>query len=158
MKLKTALQIVAFIVAAEVIGVAGSIFTFSAIPTWYTALIKPSFNPPNWIFGPVWTILYATLGISAYLIWRRGWIKKEVKIALAIFALQFIVNLKWTFVFFGLHSPLLGLIAIVVLWILILLTIFKFYQLSKVAGLILVPYLLWVTFAAILNFYIWRLN
>ena len=158
MKAKTLLQIVTFIVAAEIIGITGSVFTISSIPTWYASLNKPSFNPPNWIFGPVWTILYATLGLSAYLIWKKGWVNKDVKITLGIFALQFIVNLKWTFLFFGLHSTLLGLIAIAILWVLIVLTIIKFYQLSKPAGLLMIPYLLWVSFATLLNFYIWKLN
>lgn len=151
-------QVIIFIVISEAIGIGGSIFTVASIPTWYAKLKKPSFNPPNWIFGPVWTILYALLGISAFLVWEKGWNNSNVQLALAIFAVQFILNFAWSAIFFRLHKTLIALVEIMVLWIFILLTILAFYPISQVAGLVLIPYLLWVSFATLLNFYIWKLN
>ncbi len=151
-------KLIAAILICEFVGLLGSVFTISSITTWYAALHKPSFSPPNWLFGPVWTLLYALMGISVYLIWEKGIKKKGVKPALKIFSLQLILNFIWTILFFGLRSPLLGLIAIAVLWIAILATILKFAKLSKNAAIIMVPYILWVSFAAILNLAVWMLN
>lgn len=139
-------------------GFIGSIFTFQAIPTWYATLNRPSIAPPNWIFGPVWTTLYILMGIALYLVWEKGLDKKEVKIGLIWFAIQLILNTKWSFLFFGMHSPLYGLVAIVFLWFSILLTIIYFFKVSKAAGWLLVPYILWVSFAAYLNYSFWLLN
>jgi len=150
--------LIAAIIICEFVGILGSIFTIPSITTWYAALHKPSFSPPNWLFGPVWMLLYALMGISAYLIWEKGIKKKGVKPALKLFALQLILNFIWTVLFFGLRSPLLGLIAIAVLWFAILATILKFSKLSKNAAMIMVPYLLWVSFAAVLNLAVWMLN
>jgi benzodiazapine receptor len=146
------------IIICEAVGILGAIFTTPAIPTWYASLNKPSFSPPNWIFGPVWTLLYALMGVAAYLIWQRGIEKPAVRSALLIFSFQLILNFLWSFFFFKLQSPLYALIEILFLWVLILATIIRFYQLDKKAGLILVPYLLWVSFATFLNFYIVKLN
>lgn len=139
-------------------GVLGSVFTIPAIPTWYAALIKPSFAPPNWVFFPVWTALFILMGISLFLIWRMDMQDQLVKKALFLFASQLILNVLWSAAFFGLKSPLAGLIDISILWILILFTILNFMKLSRASGILLIPYLLWVSFAAILNFAIWRLN
>ena len=147
-----------FVVLVELVGVIGSIFTSPAIPTWYATLNKPSFNPPNWIFAPVWTLLYLSMGISAFLIWEKGINKKEVRIALLIFGSQLILNVLWSYLFFGLKSPSLAFVGIIVLWLAITATIYAFYKISKPAGLILIPYILWVTFAAFLNFSILILN
>src|SRR4030043_1667218 len=133
-------------------GIIGSFFTLPAISTWYTTLNKPSFNPPNWIFAPVWTLLYLSMGIGAFLIWEKGFKKKEVRIALLIFALQLALNIKWSFLFFGLKSPSLAFVEIIFLWLAIAATIWAFYKISKPAGLILIPYLIWVTLATVLNF------
>jgi benzodiazapine receptor len=146
------------IIVCEAVGILGAVFTTPAIPTWYASLNKPSFSPPNWIFGPVWTLLYALMGVAAYLIWQRGIEKPAVRSALLIFSFQLILNFLWSFFFFKLQSPLYALIEILFLWVLILATIIRFYQLDKKAGLILVPYLLWVSFATFLNFYIVKLN
>jgi len=136
-------------------GFIGSIFTTPAITTWYAALQRPSFAPPNWVFFPVWTSLFIMMGISLFLVWQ----KKEKKVnALYIFAAQLVLNVLWSVVFFGLRSPLLGLIEIIILWIAILATILSFMKISRTAGYLLIPYILWVSFAAILNFSIWRLN
>lgn len=139
-------------------GIIGSFITIGTINSWYKTLSKPSFNPPNWVFGPVWTILYLLMGISAYLIWQKGVNKKKVKVALSIFGLQLILNFLWSFLFFGLHSPLVSFVEIILFWIMILFTIFKFYKLSKPASYLLIPYIFWVSFAAILNLSIVILN
>lgn len=140
------------------IGFIGSIFTTPSIPTWYATLEKPSFNPPNWIFAPVWTTLYILMGISAFLVWRMGLSKLSVKITLTIFIIQLILNAFWSIAFFGLRSPIAGLIVIIILWIAILLTVISSLNVSKLAGILLIPYILWVSFASILNAMIYILN
>lgn len=156
--MKTLPKLIISVVGCELVGILGSIFTFSSISTWYATLNKPSFAPPNWIFGPVWTLLYFLMGTSFYLIWQGGWQKKKAKIARKYFLAQLALNFIWSPVFFGLRSPLLGLIIIVAMWTLIVLTIRKFYPLSKWAAYLLVPYLLWVSFATVLNASIVALN
>ncbi len=150
------LKLIACILLCEAVGFLGSFFTMSSIPTWYAALAKPSFNPPNWIFGPVWTTLYLMMGISLYLVWMKGF--KKNKPAILIFLIQLALNFVWTPVFFGLHQLLLALIIIVLLWIEIFITIRKFYRISKPAAYLLVPYILWITFATALNLAIVILN
>ncbi len=150
--------LVASIVICQGAGLIGSIFTTPAIPTWYEALRKPFFRPPNWLFAPVWITLFTLMGVSAFLVWRKGLDDPQVKIALTIFVIQLILNTAWSVIFFGLRSPLGGLIVISVLWIAILLTILNFSKVSMAAGLLLLPYILWVSFAAVLNLFIWRLN
>ncbi|MEA2020393.1 MAG: TspO/MBR family protein [Patescibacteria group bacterium] len=135
----------------------GSIFTTPAIPTWYETLKKPKFNPPGWVFGPAWTILYILISISFHLIWSTVGFEKNKKV-LVIFVIQLVLNALWSIIFFGLQNPALAFIEIVILWVAILLTLLNFYKLDRTAGLLLVPYLLWVTFAALLNFSIWQLN
>ena len=138
--------------------VVGSFFTTPAIPTWYAALQKPSFNPPNWLFGPVWTALYLMMAVAAFLVWRQGLDKVAVKLALGLFGVQLMLNTAWSLLFFGLRSPLLGLIDIGLLWLAIAGTLAAFLKVSTAAGLLLCPYLAWVSFAALLNFSLWRLN
>jgi benzodiazapine receptor len=142
----------------EAVGFLGSVFTSPAIPDWYANLKKPSFSPPNWLFAPVWFFLYALIGMAVSLVWTAGIEKKNVKIALALFISQLILNLFWSFIFFTKQSPFCALIEIIILWILILLTIISFLKISKPAGWLLFPYLAWVSFAAFLNFSIVRLN
>lgn len=145
-------------IGCELVGIAATPFTISAIPGWYQTLNKPPFSPPNWIFGPVWTILYFLMGVAAYLIWIKGLEEKAVKKALIFFIAQLVFNFFWSILFFGFHSPILGLINILILWVLILITIIKFYKISKTASYLLIPYLLWVSFATILNLSIVLLN
>lgn len=145
-------------IGCELVGIAATPFTLSTISTWYQTLQKPPFSPPNWIFGPVWTILYFLMGVAAYLVWIKGLEKRAVKTALSIFIAQLVFNFFWSILFFGLHSPLLALIDILILWILILITIIKFHKISKIASYLLIPYILWVTFATILNLSIVLLN
>ena len=139
-------------------GFIGSFFTTPAITTWYATLQKPSFAPPNWVFFPVWTSLFIMMGISLFLIWKKGWEDKKAKTAIYLFAGQLVLNALWSFAFFGLRSPLLGLMEIIILWIMILATILSFIKISRTAAYLLIPYILWVSFAAFLNFWIWRLN
>ena len=151
-------KLITSIIVCQLAGVVGSIFTTPAIPTWYATLRKPSFTPPNWVFSPVWISLFVLMGIAAFLVWNKGLSDQRVKTALGIFALQLILNVLWSAMFFGLRSPLAGLIEIAVLWVAILLTILYFFRVSEAAGILLIPYFLWVSFAAFLNFSIWRLN
>jgi tryptophan-rich sensory protein len=152
------IKLIAAILLCELAGGIGSLFTYPSIEGWYAKLQKPSFNPPNWVFAPVWVTLYLLMGISAYLVWEKNRKSKEAKKSLSIFGMQLVLNMLWSIVFFGLQSLLFGLIDIILLWIAIVVTVFKFFRISRTAGLLLIPYVLWVTFAMILNFYIWRLN
>ena len=135
----------------------GSLATVDAIPTWYAALHKPSWNPPNWIFGPVWSLLYLMMAVAAWLVWRTaGW--SGAPLALGLFAVQLVLNVGWSLVFFGLHRPGWAFAEIVVLWGAILATLLLFWPIRPIASLLLTPYLAWVTFAGGLNHAIWRLN
>lgn len=138
-------------------GVIGSLFTAPAISGWYATLNRPDFSPPNWVFAPVWTTLYILMGISLYLIWEKRK-NKHAKPALAVFSVQLVLNTAWSFLFFGLQSPFYGLLDIIPLWFFIAATIHYSYKISKKAAYLLIPYLLWVSFAAILNFSIYLLN
>jgi tryptophan-rich sensory protein len=150
-------KLIISIIGCELVGIIGTIFTVQAIPTWYTSLNKPSFSPPNWLFGPVWTLLYFLMGISFFLIWRMN-PKPQVTRAKKIFFVQLALNFIWTPIFFGLRSPLLGLITILLMLFFILLTLKNFYSLSKPAFYLLIPYLVWVSFATILNAAIVSIN
>ncbi len=158
MDLKESGKLLLAIIICNLAGAIGSIFTFSSIPNWYATLTKPEFNPPNWIFGPVWTTLYILMGISLYLIWKKYEEGKDAKPALTVFSIQLALNALWSILFFGLQSPLYGLFCIIPLWISIALMILKFYPLSRNAALLQIPYLLWVSFATLLNVSIWMLN
>jgi len=142
----------------QLAGLAGSLFTTPAIPAWYAGLEKPSFNPPNWIFAPVWTLLFLLMGISLYFIWGRGLENKKSKIAVLIFAVQLALNALWSIVFFGFHNLGAAFVAIIFLWFAIFVNIVAFAKISKQAAYLLLPYILWVSFAAILNFSILTLN
>ena len=157
-KINNILKLVTSIFICLFAGFIGSIFTSPSIPTWYATLTKPSFNPPSWIFAPVWTTLFVLIGISLYMVWNKGLQDKKVKISLFIFGVQLVLNVLWSFLFFGLHSPFYAFLEIIILWAAIVLTIVNFFKVSRTAGLLLLPYIFWVSFAAILNFSIWRLN
>ena len=146
------LKLIFCILITEGAGILGSVATFPSVKGWYlTDLVKPSFNPPSWIFGPVWTVLFFLMGISLYLVWTK-------KNNLFWFWIQLILNILWSFLFFGLHSPLLAFYEIVFLWIAILITVIKFWTYRQKAGILLLPYLAWVSFASFLNLSIARLN
>lgn len=134
-----------------------SFFTVSGIDSWYVDLVKPFFNPPNWIFWPVWTILYIMIWISFYLVWKEGFWNNKTRL-LVIYFIQLSLNFAWSFSFLYFWNPLLGLINIILLLIFIWLNIKVFYDVKKWAGYLLIPYLLWVMFATVLNFSIFILN
>jgi tryptophan-rich sensory protein len=151
-------KLIVGIVACEGAGGIGAIFTVSAIPTWYAALEKPPFTPPNWVFGPVWITLYLLMGIAVFLVWRRGLGTSGVLPAFIIFWVQLVFNALWSVIFFGFQSLLGGLVVIIILWLLILLTIITLFRVSKSAGGLLIPYLVWVSIATYLNVGVWILN
>lgn len=140
-----------------ILGGIGSLFTSSSLVDWYPSLVKPSFNPPNWIFAPVWTILYILIGLAFYYVWIKGY-SRETASAFYIYFIQLFLNLLWSFLFFGLRSPLLGLFGIVLLWISIVINILLFYKVSRKSAYLLIPYFIWVSFAAFLNYNIFILN
>ncbi len=152
------LKFITAIAVSEAAGIIGSVFTVSAIPNWYAGLAKPALNPPSWVFGPVWTTLYALMGVAAFLIWKNGWEKKKVKAALGVFGIQLFLNAIWSIIFFGLHSPGWALVDIILLWLAIVWTMVVFYKISRPATWLLLPYILWVSFATYLNYSIWILN
>ena len=139
------------------IGSISSYFTLNSIESWYMTLNKPFFNPPNWIFWPVWTLLYVLIWISFYLVWNKWFWRNKNKLK-TVYFLQLFLNFLWSFSFFYLENPLLWLINIIFLWIFILYDIFLFYKIDKKSWILLIPYLLWVSFASILNLYIYLLN
>lgn len=151
-------KLVASLVICQLAGVIGSFFTTPAIPVWYDSLEKPSFTPPDAVFSPVWITLFVLMGISLYFIWREPPKQQGVKIALFFFTLQLVLNVCWSIIFFGLQNPFMAFIEIIILWIAILLTILFSLRVSRTAAILLIPYILWVSFAAVLNFFIWNLN
>ncbi len=157
MKPREIIEAAVAIVICQMAGIIGSFFTGPAIPTWYASLVKPDFTPPGWVFAPVWISLYTLMGISLYLVWKRRQ-QSFAKPALAVFSVQLLLNALWSFLFFGLQSPIYGLMCISLLWVAIAFTMENFYRISKKAAYLLIPYLLWVSFAAVLNLYIWILN
>ena len=156
--MKALVDLIAWVIICLAAGFIGSIFTMPSLPAWYAGLNKPPFNPPNWIFGPVWTTLFILMGISAWLVWEKGFRNKEVRSAIMLFCAQLALNMLWSLLFFGLKSPLLAFANIIALWLLILATIVSFYRISRPAAWLLIPYILWVSFASVLNLSIWLLN
>lgn len=145
------LKLTISVVMCELVGLAGTPFTTSAIPSWYSTLNKPFFSPPNWLFAPVWTALYFMMGVAFFLIWNQGLKTQQSKEAARYFFIQLFLNGIWSPIFFGLRSPLLGLIVIATLWGFLIDTIKKFRAVSKPAASLLYPYLGWVSFATLLN-------
>ncbi len=151
------LVLVGFLAVTFGVSAVGGIFTSMGMPDWYMGLEKPAFNPPSWVFGPVWTILYAMMAVAAWLVWRASGFQ-GARPALAMFFVQLALNLAWSGIFFGLQAPGWALVEIIILWAAILVTMILFFRHSTVAGWLMAPYLLWVTFAAVLNGAIWWLN
>lgn len=156
MKKQTFLKLLFSLLICQLAGIIGSIFTAPAIATWYTHLNRPSFTPPSWLFGPVWIILYVLMGLALFLIWKRD--DKKSNKAVDFFLIHLAVNALWSVLFFGLKSPYLALLDIIILWLMIIMLIAWFLQLKKAAAWLLIPYLLWVSFALLLNYNIWILN
>ncbi len=158
MKIKSLIHLILCIVFCQVAGGLGALLTTPEINGWYATIQKPSFNPPNWIFGPVWTTLFTLMGVSLWLILKSDASNPGRKIAFIWFTIQLTLNVMWSFLFFKLHSPLAGLVEIVLLWASILFLILRTYPLSKTGALINIPYLIWVPFVSLLNFWLWKLN
>lgn len=150
--------VLASILLCQAAGLIGSVFTTPAIPTWYASLKKPFFTPPSWIFAPVWITLFTLMGISLYIVWKKGLGRREVRRGVSLFGVQLALNVLWSVVFFGMHSPLYGLVIIALLWAVLLATVIAFYRISKPAGMLLIPYFLWGSFASVLNLAILVLN
>jgi translocator protein len=153
-----AIKLILSIVACQVAGSMGSIFTNMSVSSWYPTLVKPWFTPPAGVIPAVWILLFTLMGVSLFLVWREGFSRPEVKLAIHFFAAQLVVNILWSASFFGLRSPLAGLVVIIVLWITILLTMVKIWPVSRNAAVMLVPYIIWVSFAAYLNYSLLMLN
>ncbi len=149
--------LVVFLVLCLMAGGLGAVATTPQIDTWYRTLAKPAWNPPDRIFGPVWTTLYLMMAVSGWLVWRRGgW--KAASLPLALFVTQLLLNVAWSWIFFGLHQPGWAFLEILLLWLAIAITMAFFFRRSLAAGWLLAPYLAWVSFAAMLNFAIWQMN
>lgn len=155
---KKLIRILIAVAVCLFIGFLSGFATQSSISDWYVTLKKPDFNPPNWIFAPVWTVLYILMGVAAGIVWNKGVYHKWVKTALYHFIFQLLFNAAWSVVFFGFRKPFYAFLVIIILLILIILTIKWFRIVNKTAAYLLIPYLLWVSFATILNFSIWQLN
>jgi len=152
------LKLVISLLICQCAGIIGSLFTARSIPTWYAFINKPTFTPPNWVFAPAWISLFTLMGIAAFLVWRKGMHTLGVKRALSIFLLQLGLNSLWSIVFFGGRSIQGGLVVIVLLWLAIIWTIKSFFAISKPAAVLLIPYIVWVSFAFVLNVAFLTLN
>jgi len=155
---KKVLRFIISIIICQSAGIFGSLFTFEAVPDWYITLEKPFFAPPNWIFGPVWIILYFLMGVSLYIVWKDELKSKTRNVFFVVFAIQLILNALWSLLFFGLRSPLLGLIDILILDVMLVVTIFYAKRVSKYAAMLLIPYMVWIIIASVLNYAILVLN
>jgi benzodiazapine receptor len=145
----------ALIVLCLIVGSLGGFATAEPVLTWYPTINKPSWTPPDWIFAPVWTVLFIMMAVAAWLVWRTG---DRIGPAMILFFSQLALNLGWSLLFFGARSPWLGLVEIVMFWCVLLVTVLAFFGRSTLAGILMLPYIAWVTFAAVLNFAIWRMN
>jgi benzodiazapine receptor len=158
-KMNKITRILTVVVTCLAIGYFSGIVTRSSIETWYPTLVKPSFNPPNWVFAPVWSMLYIMMGLAAGLVWDRMESEREVvRKALILFAFQLALNALWSYLFFGLMNPMLAGLEVIILWLVIYETYMQFSKINTIAGYLMLPYLLWVSFATVLNASIWWLN
>ncbi len=158
MRSKNILKLASSITLAQSPGFIGALFGVSSMSIWYTTLTKPSFSPPDWVFGPVWFILYTLMGIALYLVWHRGLSYRRVQFAFSFFLVHLGVNAFWSVAFFGMQNIALALLVILLLWVLILLSTLLFWRIDSRAGALLLPYLLWVSFAVYLNYSLFSLN
>jgi translocator protein len=156
--MKNWVKLVIALIIPQLVAASGAYFTVTGTGSWYQTLDKPSWNPPSWVFGPVWTTLYVLMGIAMFLVWRSDAPDKLKRRATILWGVQLVFNFLWSFLFFGQEQIFGALLEIVVLWVLILLTIFAFARVNKLAAWLLVPYISWVSFATILTYTIWDLN
>jgi tryptophan-rich sensory protein len=146
------------VVIAQAAGGIGALFTTPKIASWYATIAKPTWNPPSWVFGPVWTLLFVLMGVAASLVWARRGQSSVAQSALIAYGVQLVLNICWSYLFFGLESPGAAVVGIAALIIAILITIVLFWRVTPAAGWLMLPYLAWVSFASFLNFTVWRLN
>lgn len=158
MAIKSVSRLVISLLLSHAAGLIGSVFTAGSISTWYPTLVKPNFNPPNWIFAPVWLTLYTLMGIAFYRVWTSGVEKKQIKMATIVFIAQLALNAAWSVIFFGAHNLSLAFLGIIVLLAFIVWTMWLFGRIDKIAAWLLLPYLAWVLFASILNYSLWQFN
>ena len=158
MSITNLLTLIFFIGISQLAGIVGSVFTRNAIPTWYADITLPTFAPPNWIFAPVWTTLFLLMGIAAFLVYKKRHTTPGTTLALLFFGVQLSLNTLWSIIFFGFQNPGGAFIEIIFLWLALLGTIITFSRVSRTAGLLLLPYIAWVSFAGYLNYTIWMLN
>lgn len=150
------MKLILSLLLPQLVGAIGALFTVKAIPTWYVHLNKPSFSPPNWLFGPVWLILYLIMGVALYLNWIKK--SKQAKYNVRLFFIHLFFNAIWSPIFFGAKNLLLAYVVIAIIWALIVVIIINFWKVNKTSSLLLIPYLLWVSFATVLNYFVWRMN
>lgn len=153
-----AIKLLASIAICLGAGFVGSLFTRESVSGWYVVLKKPFFTPPDWVFAPAWTILYILMGISLFIVAKNGFKDDNIKQGICTFFVQLALNILWSIVFFGCKAPLAGLIVIIVLLLAIIHTAVSFYRISRTASLLFIPYILWVSFASLLNFFLWAYN
>lgn len=158
MNLRSVAALIVCVALPLVVGALGALGTLDGVQTWYPTLRRPSFAPPSWLFGPVWTTLYVMMGVASWLVWREGAARPEVRSALALYGIQLAFNLAWSWLFFGLRQPTAALVDIVVLLALIAVTAQRFAAVSRIAAMLMLPYLAWVAFATALNAGFWWLN
>jgi len=156
--MKKLVKFVVSIAVCQLAGIIGSVFTVSNIASWYLDLNKPLLNPPGWVFGPVWITLYFLMGIALFLVWNKGLVSRRNRNAFILFIIQLVFNASWSIVFFGMHQLMFSVFVIVILWLLIFVNIVQFGKISKPAAYLLIPYILWVSFASYLNIAIYILN
>ena len=156
--MSNAIKLILSVAVPLAVGGLSGFATARGVDTWYPTLAKPSFNPPAWVFGPTWTLLYVLMGVALFLVWRQGLDTQGVKLALTVFAVQLVLNALWSIIFFGMQSPAWAFVEIILLWLAIVATLWAFWRVMPAAGWLLVPYLAWVSFAAVLNGSIWILN
>lgn len=155
---KKGFKLVMALLLCQLAGFIGSFFTSKSVTTWYLTINKPPITPPGWLFAPVWILLYFMMGIALYFVWIAKKEEKEIKFALILFFTQLVLNTTWSIAFFGLRSPFLGLVNIILLLTALIFTIIQFFKVSKKASYLLLPYLLWLSFATVLNYWIYLIN
>jgi tryptophan-rich sensory protein len=157
-QLNNSYRLIISLVATQLAGLAGSFFAMSAFKEWYPSLIKPALLPPDWVFSVIWPFLYLFMGIAVFLIWKEGVEREGVKVALELYVIQLFLNALWPVIFFGMKDVALALFDVIVLWLTVDFTIYLFSKISKLAMYLLLPYLVWISYAIFLNYSIWRLN
>jgi translocator protein len=156
--LSTTWKLIISILICQSVGIISGLLTTAQNNVWYDTIVKPSWNPPGYLFGPVWTVLYLLMAISLWIVWKSDFYEPMKQEAMLFFASQLFLNFWWTILFFKFHSPIVAFIEIIVMIVLIFITIYRFSEISKTAAWLLVPYISWVCFAAILNYNLWKLN